>query len=84
LDTSVTTFQEIEAIIEKTLSELPDRCREIFVLSRFEGRKNHEIASELNISEKAVEAQITKALKQFKIALKDFLPILSYIFISGQ
>jgi RNA polymerase sigma-70 factor, ECF subfamily len=84
LDTSTTTFQEIEAIIEKTLSELPGRCREIFVLSRFEGRKNHEIASELNISEKAVEAQITKALKQFKIALKDFLPILSYIFISGQ
>ncbi len=79
MDTSAMAFQEIELIIEKTLADLPPRCREIFILSRFEGKKNHEVASELNISQKAVEAQITKALKVFRIALKDFLPLLTYL-----
>jgi len=78
LDTSVLAFQEMETIIGKTLDELPPRCREVFVLSRFEGKKNHEIATTLNISVKAVEAQITKALIVFKVALKDFLPLLTY------
>jgi RNA polymerase sigma-70 factor, ECF subfamily len=79
LNTSEMAFQEIEAIIEKTLAELPPRCREVFVLSRLEGKKNHEVAKELNISVKAVEAQITKALKVFKEALKDFLPLLAWL-----
>ncbi len=84
LDTSVTTFQEMEAIIEKTLSELPPRCREIFILSRFEGKRNNKIAEELNISLKAVEAQITKALKAFRVTLKDFLPILAYLLTANH
>ncbi len=79
LDTSAMAFREIEAIIAKTLDGLPPRCREIFILSRFEGKKNHEVAKELNISQKAVEAQITKALKVFRIALQDFLPLLAYL-----
>ncbi len=84
LDTSPVTFREIENIIEKTLAELPPRCREVFVFSRFEGKKNQEIAEELNISLKAVEAQITKAIKEFKVALKDYLPIIAFIFMAGQ
>jgi RNA polymerase sigma-70 factor, ECF subfamily len=79
LDTSLTTFQEMESIIKKTLNELSPKCREIFILSRMEGKKNHEIAKELNISVKAVEAQITKALKIFRVSLKDFLPLLAYL-----
>lgn len=83
LDTSELAFQEIESIIGKTLVGLPPRCREVFILSRFEGKKNYEVAKELNISVKAVEAQITRALKVFKIALKNFLPVLTYLFISN-
>jgi RNA polymerase sigma-70 factor (ECF subfamily) len=45
-----------------------------------EGKKNTEVASMFNISEKAVEAQITKALKVFKIALKDYLALLIFMF----
>lgn len=82
LDTSVLAFQEIETIIGKTLAELPPRCREIFVSSRMNGKKNQEIADELNISVKAVEAQMTRALKAFRVALKDFLPILAYLLSS--
>ncbi|MCD6355376.1 MAG: RNA polymerase sigma-70 factor [Prolixibacteraceae bacterium] len=79
LDTSAIAFQEIETIIEKTLAGLPPRCRDIFILSRFDGKKNQEVAKELNISVKAVEAQITKALKVFRVALKDFFPLVAYL-----
>ncbi len=80
LDTSAVAFMEIEQIINNTLEELPPRCREIFILSRLEGKKNAEVASKLNISEKAVEAQITKALKVFRVALKDYLALLVFMF----
>jgi RNA polymerase sigma-70 factor (ECF subfamily) len=80
LDTSPIAFMEIEQIINDTLEKLPPRCREIFILSRMEGKKNTEVASMFNISEKAVEAQITKALKVFKIALKDYLALLIFMF----
>jgi len=83
LDTSVIAFQEIETIIEKTLAELPPRCRDIFMRSRFEGKKNREVAEELNITVKAVEAQITRAVKVFKVTLKDYLPLITYIFIAN-
>ena len=79
LDTSTVTFREIETIIEKTLSELPARCREVFVLSRMEGKKNKEVAEALNISVKAVEAQITKALKTLRVSLKDYLPLVAWL-----
>jgi RNA polymerase sigma-70 factor, ECF subfamily len=80
LDTSVMTFAEIERIIENTLSGLSPQCRKIFELSRFENKKNKEIAEELAISVKAVEGQMTKALKVFKITLKDYLPLVSFLF----
>jgi len=83
LDTSVIAFHEIETIIEKTMAGLPPRCRDIFILSHFEGKKNREVAEEFNISVKAVEAQITKALKVFRVALKDFLPLVTYLLLNN-
>ena len=74
LNTSETTFKEMETIIQHTISSLSPRCREVFILSRYEVKKNREIADSLNISIKSVEAQITNALKIFRVALKDFLP----------
>lgn len=79
-DTSTLTMDEISRIIQSTLEQLPPQCRHVFSLSRFSEKKNREIASELNISEKAVEGHITKALKMFRESLKDYLPIMSYIF----
>jgi len=80
LDTSPITFMEVEQIINDTLEKLPPRCREIFILSRMEGKKNADVATIFNISEKAVEAQITKALKVFKIALEDYLVLAVFMF----
>ncbi len=80
LNTSPIAFMEIEQIVNDTLDKLPPRCREIFILSRMEGKKNAEVASIFNISEKSVEAQITKSLKVFKIALKDYLALFAFMF----
>lgn len=61
---------ELNEVIERTLNELPERCRHIFMLSRFEGLKYHEIAKKLSISIKTVEANMGKALQLFRANLK--------------
>lgn len=74
--------QELENKLNEVLNSLPERCRQIFVMSRFENRKNREIAEELYISVKAVEKQITKALGTIRMEMKDYLPLL--MFFSGH
>jgi len=68
---------ELEGRIKTALRRLPEKCREVFELNRFEGRKYAEIADHLNISVKTVETQMSKALKILKEELKDYL----YIFL---
>ncbi|EOR95479.1 RNA polymerase, sigma-24 subunit, ECF subfamily [Arcticibacter svalbardensis MN12-7] len=55
--------QELKVIIFKEIERLPQQCRRIFKMSRFEGLKYKEIAVALNISEKTVENHIVNALK---------------------
>ena len=81
LDTSSLTFSEIEIIIKETMEQLPPQCRVVFQLSRFDEKKYREIAEELCISVKAVEGHMTKALKLFRTNLKDYLPLVAYLFI---
>lgn len=73
-------FDEISVIINNTLETLPSRCRQVFEMSRNEGMKNREIADVLQISEKAVEGNISRALKEFRKNLKDYLPYVLIIF----
>lgn len=56
-------MEELNRLIEEAICALPDRCREVFLKSRREELSNAEIAVEMDISVKTVEAQITKALK---------------------
>ena len=79
LDTSQVIFDEIDTIVKQTLETLSPQSRRVFELSRFENKKNREIAEELNISQKAVEANITKALKDFRKALKNYLPFILFL-----
>lgn len=74
LDFNTIDLDSIESIINSTIDSLPTRCKEVFLLSRFDGLKNHEIAIQLDISVKSVEANITRALKILKENLKDYLP----------
>ena len=64
---------ELEEKLKQAMDELPDQCRAIFQLSRFGGLKYREIAGQLNLSVKTVEAQVSKALKQLRSKLADFL-----------
>ena len=68
--------KELEENIRQAIKTLPVECQKIFRLSRQEGLKYREIAGKLNISEKTVEAQITKALRMIRIELKDYLLLL--------
>ena len=67
----VLQFDELTQKIENTINEMPPQCRNVFLLSRFENKKYKEIASELNISVKAVEAHVSKALNILRKALKE-------------
>lgn len=64
--------EELSQIIDKTLDELPERCRQIFVMNRFDGMKYQEIADKLSVSVKTVEANMGKALKLFRVNLKQY------------
>jgi RNA polymerase sigma-70 factor (ECF subfamily) len=72
---------ELEERISVAMKALPEQCRLVFQLSRFEELKYSEIAEQLNISVKTVENQIGKALKIMREQLKDYLPVL-LIFLS--
>ncbi|MEO8582982.1 MAG: RNA polymerase sigma-70 factor [Flavitalea sp.] len=67
---------ELQKKIDLALSELPEQCRTIFQMSRFEELKYQEIADKLGLSIKTIENQMGKALKILRIKLKDYLPIL--------
>ncbi|MFW5793786.1 MAG: RNA polymerase sigma-70 factor [Bacteroidota bacterium] len=58
--------KELKNIIEKILNALPEKSKRIFKMNRFEGKKYKEIAKQLDISEKTVEAHMGKALKIFR------------------
>lgn len=62
-------FDELNERIEAVINALSPPVRRVFLLSRFEGRKNQEIADELHVSLKTVEAHVTKALALFRKAL---------------
>ncbi|TAJ11747.1 RNA polymerase sigma-70 factor [Marinilabiliaceae bacterium JC017] len=68
--------QEIENAINAAINELPEKRREIFLLSREKGMSYAEIARELSLSAKTVETQMSRSLKQLKEKLSDYIPLL--------
>jgi len=67
--------QELKIKIENTIQNLPQRCREVFMLSRINGLKNKEIAEKLDINIKNVERHLNRALQSFRKSFKDELPV---------
>ena len=70
------TTKELDKKFREALNELPEQCRTVFQLSRFEEMKYKEIADKLDISIKTVENHMGKALKLLRTKLVDFLPLL--------
>ena len=66
-------YDELVEVIENEVNHLPEKSKKVFRLNRLEGRSISEIASTLNLSEKAIEYHITRSLKQLRLHLKDYI-----------
>ena len=75
---------EVETIVRRSLEELPELTRKVFEARRFEGRSYKEIAAEYGISERRVEFEQEKAIRQLRVALKDYLPALFLGLLLGE
>lgn len=75
--------EELEVQIESAIRDLPERCRLVFGLSRFEEMSNKEIAAHLDISVKTVENQMTKALRLLREKLSPYITILLFAFFEA-
>ena len=67
-------FSELQEKVHELMQSLPEQCQRIFRMSRFEGKKQREIAEELGISIKTVENQMGRALKVMREGLKGYGP----------
>ena len=70
---------ELATKIEAAVEALPETYRDAFVKNRFEQKTYNEIARELGVSAKTVDYRISQALKQLRVALRDYLPILGLL-----
>lgn len=77
----LTETRELNAIIQQAIAHLPQKCREIFLLSREENLTNQEIAKKLGISIKTVENQMTIALQRMRTAISFVAVLLFYIYL---
>ena len=73
--------EETRQLIDNALKKLPNKTREIFMRSRFQGQTYKQIAQEMDTSVKSVEFEVSKAMKLMRIELKDYLAIFIFWFL---
>lgn len=78
-DTDYYILEELTARIEQGIAALPPTYREVFILHRFENKSYKEIAEMLQVSPKTVDYRIQQALKLLRKDLKDYLPLLLFL-----
>lgn len=79
-DTDFYQFEELQKKIKEAVDALPPAYREAFVMHRFENKSYKEIAELLQVSPKTVDYRIQQALRQLRITLKDYLPLILLLF----
>lgn len=80
LDNDILSDSDISNIVQSAIDDLPPKCREIFVMSKIERKKHKQIAEELGISVKTIEAQITIAYKKLKVSLEHYIALIFFFF----
>lgn len=75
-DTDLYQVEELTQRIKDAIATLPESYREAFVMHRFRDMSYKEIAEILGVSPKTVDYRIQQALKQLRVDLKDYLPLL--------
>lgn len=83
MDTDPVAYEQLVNTLKNLIENLPPRCQLIFKMNRLEGKKNKEIATELGLSIRTVEAQISYALKQLRSKLPKELLIIFIFFKIG-
>lgn len=73
---SICIYEETLARVKLLVDSMPPQCKRIFLLSRFESKGNKEIAEELNLSLKTIEAHMGKALGIMRKGLKDYITLI--------
>lgn len=76
-------LEELEATMQNSIAQLPDKTQRIFLLSRFEGKTVRQISADLNLPERTVEYHITQALRMLKVLLKEFIALCLAAFSSS-
>ena len=79
-DTDYYQIEELAKRIEDAVAALPESYREAFVMHRFRDMSYKEIAETLGVSPKTIDYRIQQALKQLRVDLKDYLPLLLPLF----
>lgn len=79
IDTDAETLADFRLKLNKAIAALPKKSRLVFTMSRMEHKKTKEISEELGISQKAVEANMTRALKKLRENLSDFKSTIFFI-----
>jgi RNA polymerase sigma-70 factor (ECF subfamily) len=72
--------KELHEKVMEVMDSLPEKCRIVFRMSRIDGLKNQEIADQMNISIKAVEKHISKALNIYRDRFSDYFPMFVILF----
>lgn len=78
-DVDYSQFEELNRKINEAMAALPESYREVFLMHRFKELSYKEIAETLQVSPQTVAYRIQQALKQLRIALKDYLPLLTWL-----
>jgi RNA polymerase sigma-70 factor (ECF subfamily) len=68
-------FNDLNEAVQKSLTQLPAKTREVFVLNRFENLTIREIAQRLNLSEKTIEYHLSRSTHFLKLNLQEFCPL---------
>ena len=79
VETDLLELKELSQLVRQVVQGLPEKCREIYLLSRQEQMSNKEIAERLGISVKTVEAQMTIALKRIRPVVETFMLALALL-----
>ncbi len=74
-DSDLLHEKEIQFLAAETIESMPEKRRQVYLMSRQEGLKYIEIADRLTVSVKTVEAHLSKALEQLRASLKDYMTI---------
>jgi RNA polymerase sigma-70 factor (ECF subfamily) len=77
----VIDFDDLNDAVEVAVNRLPEKSREVFKMSRMEGRSNAEIADLLQLSEKSIEYHLTKSLRELRVHLKDYMTLLTFFLL---